>query len=225
MKLFIVRRLIAKDWYLHRVAISLMLGGAILGGAFAVIPGQLGLSVGLSLTMCVLIALTFYLPLTTVIGERADKTLPFVMSLPVSPAEYTASKILANLLLYLIPWTVAALSFALILRDGSTTATGIPEGYVHVLLIGFFVVFMFVLGFAIIFESMGWTIALIVILMFLLGNVATQVVPRIPGARQFLLNVGLRGPEYYWTLGGELVAICVLIALTFFVQSRKRDFL
>lgn len=224
MKSFIIRKLIAKDWYLQRVAISLMLGGAILGAVFAIIPGQLGLSVGFSLTMCVLIALTFYLPLTTVIGERTDKTLPFVMSLPVTPAEYTASKILANLLLYLVPWTVAALSFALILRDGSTT-TGIPEGYVHVLLIGFFVVFMFVLGFAIIFESMGWTIALIVILMFLLGNVATQVVPRIPGARQFLLNVGLRGPEYYWTMGGELVAICALIAVTFFVQSRKRDFL
>ncbi len=225
MKSLIVRRLIAKDWYLQRVAIGLMLSGAILGGAFAVIPGQIGLSVGLSLTMCALIALTFYLPLTTVIGERTDKTLPFVMSLPVSPAEYTASKILANLVLYLIPWTVAALSFAFALRYGPAAAVGIPEGYVHVLLIGFLVVFMLILGFAIIFESMGWTIALIVILMFLLGNVATQVVPRIPAARQFLLNVGQQGPEYYWTMAVELTVIGVLVAVTFFIQSRKRDFL
>ena len=223
MDRFIIQKLIGKDWYLHRVAIGLLLGGAILGGICAAIPGNTGISIGVSLSMCVLIALTFYLPLTTVIGERTDKTLPFLMSLPVTPAEYTLSKILANLLLYLVPWTVAALNFSLVFREGS--AAGVPAGYVNVLLIGFFVVFMFVLGFAIIFESMGWTIALIVILMFLLGNMATQIVPRIPGAKQFLMNVGQRGPEYYWTIAIELLLMAVLIGVTFFVQSRKRDFL
>ncbi|MFZ1683344.1 MAG: ABC-2 transporter permease [Candidatus Zixiibacteriota bacterium] len=225
MNSFIVRRLIAKDWYLNRIAIILMLGGAVLAGLCAAFLGQTGLSIGLSLTMCVLIALTFYLPLTTVIGERTEKTLPFVMSLPVSPAEYTLSKILANLILYLIPWSVAALCFWFIIRLGESTAVGIPEAYVHIILIGFLVIFMFVLGFAIIFESMGWTIALIVILMFLLGNVATQIVPRIPGAREFMANVAQQSSEYYLTIGVELALICLLVAATFYVQSRKKDFL
>ena len=225
MKVPIVFRLVLKDWYLQRVAIALLLGGSILAGILAAIPNPVGFSIGLSLTMCVLIALTFYLPLTTVIGERTTKTLPFTMSLPVSPAEYTLSKILANLLLYLIPWGVAAGSFALILRAGSIQAAYVPAGYIDILLVGFLVAFMFVLGFAIIFESTGWTISLIVILMFLVGNVGTQIVPRLPAAHEFLTAAGQRGPEYFLTLGGELVLILLLMVLTFLVQSRKRDFL
>jgi ABC-2 type transport system permease protein len=225
MKAFIIYRLIMKDWYLQRVAIALLLGGMIIAGVLAALPGEVGFSVGLSLTMGVLIALTFYLPLTTVIGERTSKTLPFTMSLPISPIEYTVSKIIANLLLYLVPWIVAAVSFALILGVGSTQAAPIAAGYVDVLLVGFLVVFMFVLAFAIIFESMGWTVSLIVILMFLIGNVGTQVVPRITAARDFLVAVGQRGPEYLWTLGGEFFVIVLIMAVTFFVQSRKRDFL
>jgi hypothetical protein len=226
MNASIVIRLITKDWYLQRVAIALLLGGAILAGVLAALPRQVGFSVGFSLTIAVLIAVTFYLPLTTVIGERTSKTLPFTMSLPISPAEYTISKILANLLLYLVPWTVAALSFALILRGGgSAQAVPIPAGFVDVLLGGFLVVFMLVLGFAIIFESMGWTISLIVALMFLLGNVGTQIIPRIPSAGDFVVAIGHRGSEYLWTIGGEFAVIVLLMAVTFFVQSRKRDFL
>jgi hypothetical protein len=36
-------------------------------------------------------------PASPVVAERAEHTLAFVMSLPISPAEYTAAKILANL--------------------------------------------------------------------------------------------------------------------------------
>ncbi len=214
-----------KDWYLQRTAIALLLTGSIISGILAAIPSSITFSIGLSLTMCVLIALTFYLPLTTVIGERTTKTLPFTMSLPISPAEYTLSKILANLLLYLIPWSVAALSFALILRSGSTQAMFVPAGFIDILLVGFLVAFMFVVGFAVIFESTGWTISLIVVLMFLVGNVGTQIVPRLQSARDFLAAAGQRGPEYFLVIGSEFGAIVLLMVVTFFVQSRKRDFL
>ena len=45
--------------------------------------------------------------MATVVEERTDQTLPFVMSLPISAAEYTTAKILANLLIFLIPWAGA----------------------------------------------------------------------------------------------------------------------
>ena len=41
--------------------------------------------------------------MVTVVEERNEQTLPFVMSLPISPMEYTTAKILANLLIFLVP--------------------------------------------------------------------------------------------------------------------------
>lgn len=224
MKIRMIGQLVFKDWYLHRLAIALMSGGAMLGVVLAATPGQVVPQIGLSLVLSLFIAITFYLPLSTVLGERTEKTLPFIMSLPVSPAEYTASKILANLFLYLILWIAVAAVAMLFLHD-PRGVMGLSDGHFHVLMLGFIVFFTFILGFSIITESMGWTITLIVALMFLLGNVATQVVPLIPAARQFLADVALRGAQYYWALGAELVAIAGMFFVTFYVQSNKKDFL
>lgn len=225
MNIRMIGRLVLKDWYLHRPAIALMSGGAALGVVLTATHGQAVPGIGLSLVLALFIAITFYLPLSTVLGERTEKTLPFIMSLPVSPAEYTASKILANLFLYLILWIAVAAVAMLFLHDKSHGILGLADGQFHVLMLGFIVFFTFILGFSIITESMGWTVALIVVFMLLLGNVATQVVPLIPAARQFLADMALRGAQYYWALGAEVVAITGVFFMTFYVQSNKKDFL
>jgi len=225
MKTPIVLRLVLKDWYIERVGVSLLIGSVIVAGILAAIPWQDGFPIGLNLTLVVLISLNFYLPLSTVLDERHSKTLPFTMSLPISPIEYTVAKIIANLLLYLMPWTVASISFAVISKRGASPIAHLWAGYMDVFLIAFIVIFMVILGIALIFESIGWTVFLNVILGIVGVNVAFQVVPRIPTLRAFVLAVGRRGPEHIWTLVAEFATLLLLVAVTFLVQSKKQDFL
>jgi hypothetical protein len=202
-----------------------MIGGVVVAGILTAVPEQVCSSIGYSITTCLLVALTIYLPVTIVIRERLAKTLPFTMSLPISPIEYAASKIVANLLLYLMPWTIAGVNFALIYRMGSWSVIQPLAGYMDLFLVLSLVEFMLVVGFTIVFESIGWTVFLTVLLMLVLTNTGIQVVPRIPAARHFVVAMGRPGPEHNWTLGAEFAAIVLIVAVTFLVQARKRDFL
>ena len=220
-----IKRLVLKDWYLHRLAIGLMTGGILLGMALAAVPGHTAALMGLNLILSLFIALTFYLPLSTVLNERTEKTLPFVMSLPVSPADYTMAKIISNVVLYLLPLLATALGVSLVFRGEGGGSLPIAIGHAHVVLLGMLTLFSFIVGFAIITESMGWTVALIVVTMFLFGNVVMQLVPRFPAAQQFLVDIANQGGAYFSALGVEALLILGILGLTFYVQANKRDFL
>lgn len=219
----VVRRLVLKDWYLNRVAIGLVLGGTLLGLTLSAVEDGSVASAGLSILACAFISLTFYLPLQTVLQERAQKTLPFILSLPVSPRDYVAAKVLANLLIFLVPLLATAGGVALVF--GANPLTAPLEGPAPAVLLGALLFFVCILAFAIISESTGWTVALIVSLMFLITNVAGRLLIHFEPAVDFLREVGARGPAFFWTIGMELVAAIALIAITFWAHGRKRDYL
>jgi len=225
MNVLMITRLVLKDWYLHRLAITLMICGIVLGIALSALPGNTMPLIGLNLTISLFIALTFYLPLSTVLSERTDKTLPFVLSLPTSPAEYTTAKIVANVVLFLVPLTGVAIGYQLIVQSEFGQMLGISVYHSHILLLSLLVFFSFVLGFSLITESMGWTVALIVLTMFVCSNVLTQLVPRVPMLRQFIADIARGKTEYFIALSVELGIILGLLSLTYWIQIRKRDFL
>jgi len=199
--------------------------GIALGIALTALPGNTIPLIGLNLIFCLFVALTFYLPISTVLSERTAKTLPFVLSLPTSPAEYTTAKSLANVLLFFVPLAGVAIGYQLIVPTEFGQMLGISVYHSHVLLLFLLVFFSFVLGFSLITESMGWTIALIVLTMFLGSNVLTQLVPRVPALREFISDIARGGWEYFTALSIELGVILGLLAITYWVQIRKRDFL
>ena len=92
MNYALILRLMAKDWYLSRG--SLVLIG--LGGALAVsllyLRNEVSGFVGLTSSLIALIFLSILLPMQTVVNERKHRNLPFVMSLPISPIEYTTAE-------------------------------------------------------------------------------------------------------------------------------------
>lgn len=224
MNPMMIMRLVRKDWFLNRVAIGLMSGGLVLGMGLVAIPDSTTSLMGLNLIVCLFIALTFYLPLSTVLNERTEKTLAFVMSLPVSPAEYTMAKIISNMVLYMLPLLATGIGIALALPGDGEGSLPIAPGHAHIVLVGMLTLFSFVLAFALVTESMGWTVALIVVLMFTFGNVIQQIVPRIPEARQFFADTAMRGSEYYVAMGVEVILVAVILGLTFYLQANKKDF-
>jgi len=146
-----------------------------------------------------------------------------VMTLPISYREYTASKIWGNLLIFLVPWfTMLMGGLFLLLYD--------PKGYG---LVPYFVIMSteilmstcLIIATALITESQGWTVGAIMV-----GNIGVNLigylVAHIPGIAQ-----GMWGSAIRWSgaatgvMLAEFATIALLLGTTFWVQSRKKDFL
>ena len=148
--------------------------------------------------------------------------------MPVEPDPATATPALWSrrkiLLIFLVPWTAMVLgAIAVILARG-----GVPDGllpYTVLTLTVIFVNYCIVLCAALVSESIGWTIG-----AMLACNLGFQAfiysVSRIPS-----IAATIEGPEAVWSpdalgiLSAEVATILVLVALTYWLQSRKTDFL
>jgi ABC-2 type transport system permease protein len=219
-----ITRLILKDWYLQRwtVLASVAAGAAALGVIAA--GGKVAALLGIVLLATVIIAVGAQLAVSTIVSERAGQTLAFVMSLPISYREYTAAKILGNLLIFLVPW------LALVLGSFATIAVtpGLPLGlvpYVAIMSTEILVSTCLVVAVALATESQGWTIGAVMV-----GNLALNGVGYVVAHIAAISN-GMEGPRIGWSstasaiLAAEFATITLLLGLTFFWQSRKKDFL
>ena len=163
------------------------------------------------------------LPFGGVITERQKQNLPFLMSLPISSIQYTTSKLISNVSMFLIPWlTLVAAAVLLIEVRGMIPRGGIPV----VLILSFLplIGFCLILGASLVGESEGWGIAANVFCSSTYG-LTWYFLTQIPG----LMGPAL-GPTPVWNstvlkiLGGEAAAVPLMLGLTYFFQSRKRDF-
>jgi ABC-type transport system involved in multi-copper enzyme maturation permease subunit len=216
-------RLVLKDWHLYRILVLLTVVGSIVAVVLVTLPGKTTTSLGVNLALAVLISVTFYLPLTSILQERSDKTITFLMSLPVSAGEYVASKFVANLSLYLLPWLTIVLGLWLTSMRADFPLA--ESGWVPVVLLGMVASYCVVMGFALITESGGWTVALIITLLFLFGNVFTQILPKVPIVAEVMQSIDARGPAFHVTLVVEFLLIVMVLGASFYIQSRKKDFL
>jgi hypothetical protein len=223
MNYAMVRRLILKDWYLQRWIILGAIVGVLATLGIVATGGKVAFLGGLILLLMVIISIGAQMPVSTIITERKEQTLPFIMTLPISYREYTASKIWGNLLIFLVPWLTMVLgSFGLLLYDHKTYGL-IP--YTAIMATEILMTTCLILATAVITESQSWTIAAIMV-----GNLAVNgigyLVAHIHG-----IALGMWGSAIAWTsdatvvLLAEFVMIALLLAGTFFLQSRKKDFL
>ncbi len=104
-----VARLVRKDCSLMKAPLAAYVAAA-LGGLLltACVGGPVGRSAGVTLAVNVLIGVSFHVMLGPVLGERERRTLAFVMSLPVTPAEVAVAKLASAFALFLLPATIAA---------------------------------------------------------------------------------------------------------------------
>ena len=223
MNYAMVQRLILKDWYLQRWAIlGSLAGGAVSLGIIAT-GNKVAFFFGLLLLVTTLISIGGSLAAATIISERKDQTLPFVMSLPISYREYTVSKIVGNLLIFLVPWVAAVLGSLFLLLYAPKTYGLVP--YFLIMVTEILMTFCLTIALSVITESQAWMITAIMI-----GNLALNGIGYWVGHIPSIAR-GLEGSAIAWTpsasifLAGEFAVIALLISVTFFVQSRKKDFL
>lgn len=219
-----IRLLILKDWHFQRWAIYGYLAAGGLALLLVALTAEWSFYLGSILLFTVLITLGIHLPMTTIINERKEQTLAFVLSLPVSPREYATAKILANLLIILLPW--AALTGASLVLLGSHAH--LPGGlipFATLALTEILVSSCLLVGVALVSDSLGWTIGVMVCanLFFQLFLYSISHIPSIAKS--------MNGPRAVWSpaavalLLAEVAAIGLLLGLTLFFQSRKTEFI
>ena len=223
MRRSVVGRLILKDWRLQRAQIIC----SLCGGAFALAlvqgGGETPIVVGGVWFFVALILVGHTLPLLGIVNERKKQHLAFLMSLPVSYIQYTTAKLVSNVVLFLIPWlTLVSAAVLLIEIRGFVPPGAIPVVLILALLP--FVGFSLITGAVLVGETEGWGLAANVFCSSTYGLV-WYFLTRIPG-----LMAHATGPAPVWNstvliiLAGECALITALLGLTYFLQSRKRDF-
>jgi ABC-2 type transport system permease protein len=220
----IIGQLIVKDWRLNRTMIAVLVVVGLVALVVAQVAGEpvrLFGSVWFFVSLCILATM---LPSSAILNERKKQNLAFIMSLPVSAVQYAIAKAVSTTTMFLVPW-VGLLVSALILVE---TRHIFPHGVIPVLLI---LCMLPMIGFCLtsatvlVGESEGWLMA---------SNIACNssywflwyLIARIPS-----LRAHWSGPVAVWdssvlmVLSTEIGLCALIVAIAFFFQSRKRNFI
>ncbi|MBK6494691.1 MAG: ABC-2 transporter permease [Gemmatimonadales bacterium] len=224
MNTTMIGHLVRKDWYFQRgpIAAGLALGLLSLGMLLSSSQGVFYLGAVLLLT--VVISIGIFLTFLTVVQERTQGMLPFVMSLPIGVREYTAAKLAANLLLFLTPWLMlgAGATAVILLRES------VPDGvlpFTIALLLYVLCGYIVTLATAIVTDSEAWTIAVMATI-----NLGLQAYIYW-SLRLADVAATISGPTVAWvpslrTIAAvELGVVALVLVATWQWQSRRKDFL
>lgn len=221
MSASIVRRLVVKDLYLQW---PLIVGTLLAGGVAIALMSRGGTAyfVGWIALLVVLILLGVFTVMISVVQERKENVLPFVLSLPVSTKQYLVAKLAANAAAFLVPWVVLTAAAVAVIA-----VTPIPDGQVPflvIILLWAICYYSLLLGVVLVTDSQVWTTVVIVVC-----NVAPTFfipalyqLPSIDAADP--AAVAYWGAEVLAVLGAELALCVIAIGLGLVFHSRKRDF-
>ena len=218
-----VGKLIVKDWQVYQKQLAGYVAGLLLALGLVGTGTPLVSAAGGLLLLVLLIVVGMFAIASSIMAERKEQTQPFVMSLPVTPMDVFWGKLLANLVIYLVPFLlVTGGMLALIL------ATPSPDGTVPwVILIALFVLVNFIVSLcvAIAVDSEGWNAFAMLALMTLIGPFIYWVT-WMQGVREHLQgDVIVWSPQVLALIGGELAVIAVAILAAGWVHARKASFL
>jgi hypothetical protein len=223
MRRSLVGQLILKDCQLQRLQILFTIAGGAIALAIVQWRAEAPVVVGAVCFFTALILAAHMSPIVGIINERKKQNLAFLMSLPISSIQYTTAKLISTLVMFLIPWLMLVASAWVFIEVRGV----IPPGSIPVMLILAFLPFVglsMITAAALIGESEGWGLAANVFCSSTYG-LFWYFLTRIPE-----LMIPAKGPVPVWNataltiLGGELAAIVLLLGLTYYLQSRKRDF-
>lgn len=219
-----VARLIRKDLYLQRS----LYAGALLAGTLALALVASGNAarfyMGCVLLATVLIGYGATTTILSVVEERQQQNLAFIMSLPISVKHYVTAKILGNLLGFAALWSpllLGALTLILIRDD-------LPNGLIAytIIIVGEIVASTsLILTVALITRSLPWTLGIMVLGSLVFNGFIFQIF-RTPS---FIAAAGspsaVWSPEALSLLLAELASIVLLLGIAYTLSIRRRDVL
>jgi ABC-2 type transport system permease protein len=222
LNLPVVKQLVAKDWYLQRKFIVLYTLAGIAALSFISL-GEWQFVMGSTLLMSAVIGMGNHQISSTIINERKEYTLPFIMSLPVTPVDYALAKLIACMTLFVFPWLliVAATIFVF-------SASPIPDGLLPLcLILALYFLLSYCLTWAtgMISESDGMVLFVMIFLNCMIGPMI-YMVARIESIRTHLFSSqAVWSSEALGIIAVQLSVLAVALLVAFVWQARKETFL
>lgn len=222
MSTSVVMRLIAKDLYLYR---WFALFGTLAGLAALPLMGANSANLanlGMIVFITTVIVAGVFIAMFGVLKERQDKSLLFVLSLPVSPVQAVAAKLAAALIGFIVPWLVLTLVPVALIAGSDAT----PDGRIvsFVALMAFFLAnFCVLLALVAVSPNERWAIAGLIV-----TNIAAScfvvVLPQLPGIAEYRQEeVAVWSATALILIGTCLATAATAPLLALWALSRKRD--
>ncbi len=222
LNLPVIKLLIAKDWLLFQK----QLAAYVTAGIFALC--LLGMAKGWSfylgslLLIVVLVAAACFSISTSLLAERKEHTLAFVMSLPLTPLDFYLAKLLGNLVTFFVPFLIMFIGTIAVI-----TFTPLPDGLIviSILIFGFVALaYTISLSVAMAVESEGWNTFAMIGSMTLI-NPFIMLLGQIPEISDYL-----RTESIVWSLPAvsillaQVTASVAVLVATGWVHCRKQAF-
>jgi ABC-2 type transport system permease protein len=222
LNLPVIKQLIAKDWILFQKQLAAYVAAGILALCLLGMAKGWSFYLGSLLLIVVLVAAACFSISTSLLAERKEHTLAFVMSLPVTPLDFYLAKLLGNLVTFFVPFmimfigTIAVIAF-----------TPLPNGLIvfSVLVFGFVALaYTLSLSVAMAVESEGWNTFAMIGSMVLI-NPFIMFLGQIPEISKYIQteNIVWSLPAISILLVQVTASVAVLVA-TGWVHCRKQAF-
>jgi ABC-2 type transport system permease protein len=220
----VILRLILKDCRLNVSVIILSFVGGMTALGVLLIGGQTPFVLGSGLFFISMILYASFLPMSNVVNERKKQTLAFMMSLPVSPAQYGVAKLLSTVGMFVIPWVILISAALYMILGRHVLASGaIPIALILAAVP--FIGFCLITGTALVSESEGWAIAATAIVnssYWIAWYLLASYTPSL--TRTWTSPVAVWNAAALDILCAEFALIVMVLGLTMLLQSRKHDF-
>jgi ABC-2 type transport system permease protein len=218
----LVKLLVAKDWQLFEKQLALYVAGGIVALCLLGMAQRWSFYVGSLVLIIVLVSTACFAISNSLLVERKERTLAFVMSLPVTPMDFHVAKLIGNLVTFGVPFLIiAGGAIAVVLL------TPLPDGLVVYGLLIFghiFLAYCVSLSIATVVESEGWNTFAMISSMVLI-NPFMMVLGQIPSIAD-----NISRDAVVWTtpavaiLAVQMVVGIGVLAYTTIAHCRKPTF-
>jgi len=227
MNIPVITRLVLKDVYFLRWIVAVV-GMAGIVAFVCLLSGVAERRVvGFWLFFGSLVGLV-YNPLYTVMVERKERNVGFVMSLPITPADYMTAKFAANVLILIglgVPLVLASI-YAMALNP-AVPAVPIPWIVLAGTTLLMFLCFCIAVAFLI--ESELWTVWTTIggsiLFVAFVGRMAYRFLPAEGTAAEAAHALAVWSPLALALLTSEIVVTALIVSGAYYLHSRKTDFL
>jgi ABC-2 type transport system permease protein len=217
------RKLIAKELYVNRWFVAIGALGGVLSVLLAT-AGKTGFNIGALTWLTTIIAVGVMLALYGIMNERKEHSLQFVLSLPLSIADYVRAKMLGLAACFFIVWAVSSVAALLLVMLKDSIPDGIAP-YTVLLCVFMLANYAVVLCGALHAQSEAVTSAVIIVTNMAVSIFMFTVGP-LPGINQHMWGPAPVWNSTFWTvLACELAVMFIAFALPFLFAARRRDFL
>jgi len=229
MRATIIPQLVRKDLLITRRAIIIFclvcLASLItISLLFGHIPNWVFFNLGFTLLIIPACSCGIFLAMKTIVMEKEKSTQSFIMSLPVTVREFTLAKLLVNLPVFGVLWLlISGVAFYFCFGLGVFPYGAVP--FITMIFAGIFVAYTGILCASLLFQSMAVTI--LTVMTTELGTAAyLWIVAYLEPIKSHVY-----GSEMMWNstaisiVGAQVLVAAVALLMTWYIQSKKRDFI